>query len=66
MSQQKNKTKTSEKELKKMNINNLSDKEYSIIVIKMLTELEGRMDEHNENFKKETETKSTNQRERIH
>lgn len=35
----------------------LPDKEYSIIDIKMLTELRERMDEHNENFKKENKRK---------
>lgn len=49
----KEKDKTSEKELKKMKISSLPDKEYSVIVIKMLTELRGRVDEHHENFKKE-------------
>ena len=46
--------KTPEKELNKMKINNL-DKEFKAMVIKMLTELRRRMDEHSENFNKEIE-----------
>lgn len=34
---------------------NLPDKEFKAIVIKMLTELRRRMDEHSENFNKEME-----------
>lgn len=34
-----------------MEINNLSDKELKVIIIKMLTKLRIRMDDHNENFK---------------
>ena len=37
-----------------MAINNL-DKEFNVMVIKMLTELRRRMDKHSENFKKEIE-----------
>lgn len=33
-----------------MEINNLSDKELKVIIIKMLTKLRIRMDDHNENF----------------
>lgn len=33
-----------------MEISNLPNKEFKIMVIKMLTELGGRMDEHKENF----------------
>lgn len=44
--------KTLEKELKKMKKSNLPDKEYSIMVMKMLTKLR-RMDEHNENFNRD-------------
>ena len=47
--------KTPEKELNKMKINNLLDKEFKAMVIKMLTELRRRMDEHSENFNKEIE-----------
>ena len=38
-----------------MEISNLPDKEFKVLVIKMLTKLGGRMDEHSENFNKETE-----------
>ena len=47
--------KTPEKELNKMKINNLLDKEFKEMVIKMLTELGRRMDDHSENFNKEIE-----------
>lgn len=33
-----------------MEINNLADKELKVIIIKMLTKLRIRMDDHNENF----------------
>jgi len=36
-----------------MEINNLVDKEFKVMVIKKLAELGRRMDEHSENFKKE-------------
>ena len=46
-----------------MEISKLPDKEFKIMVIKMLTRLGRRMDEHNENFNKEAENKeSTKQR----
>lgn len=38
-----------------MEIRNVPDKEFKIIIIKMLTELVKRMDENNENFNKEME-----------
>ena len=50
--------KASEKKKKELNeteISNLSDKEFIVIVIKMLTELGKRMDELGENVNKETE-----------
>ena len=36
-----------------MEINNLVDKEFKVMVIKKLAELGRRMDEHSENFNKE-------------
>ena len=39
--------------LNEMEINNLVDKEFKVMVIKKLAELGRRMDEHSENFKKE-------------
>ena len=36
-----------------MKISNLSGKEFKMMVIKVLTELRRRMDEHSENFNKE-------------
>ena len=53
--------KSSEKELNKTEINNLLDKKYKLIVIRMLTHLGIRIDEYSENFNKELENiKRTN------
>ena len=38
-----------------MNISNLLDKEFKVMVIKVLTELRRKMDENSENFNKEIE-----------
>ena len=43
--------------------NNLPDKEFKALIIRMLTELEGKTDECSENFKKELETIKNNQSE---
>ena len=53
MFQLKEQDKTSEKEPNKMEISNLLEKEFKVMVIKMLTKLRRRMDEHSENFNKE-------------
>ena len=45
--------KTSEKAFNKMKINDLPDKEFKIMVIKMFTKFGRRMDKHSENFNKE-------------
>ena len=42
----------SEKGLNKLDINNLSSKDFKIMIIKMLNEFERRIDEHSENFDK--------------
>ena len=47
--------KISEKALNKMEISNLPDKEFKVMVIRMLTELGRRMSEHSESFNKEGE-----------
>ena len=47
--------KASGKELNEMEISNLPDKEFKVIVIKMLTELGRRKDELSENDNKKTE-----------
>lgn len=47
--------KNSEKDLNEIDINDLPDKEFKILVIKILTELGRRMNEYSENFNKETE-----------
>ena len=38
-----------------MDVSNIPDKEFKVIVIKMITELGRRMDRHSENFNKEME-----------
>ena len=53
MFQLKEQDKTSEKELKEVEICNLTGKKLKVIVTKVLTELRRRMDEHSENFNKE-------------
>lgn len=53
MFQTKEQDKIAEKELTKMEKNNLPDKEFKVIVITMPTKLRRRMDEYNENFNKE-------------
>ena len=55
--------KSSEKELNETEKNNLPDKEYKVMVISMLTELERRIDEHSENFNKELGNIKRNQSE---
>ena len=53
MSQMKEQNKTPEKELNKMETSNLLDAEWKTLVIRMLSELRGRVDELSENFNKE-------------
>ena len=55
--QMKEKHKISEKELNKTKISNVADKEFKVMVIKMLTKLRGRMDEHSENSSRDTKYK---------
>lgn len=50
----KNTTKTLEKDFNNMQISNLPNKELKVMVIKMLTQLRRRIDEHSENFNRET------------
>lgn len=45
--------KTLEKALNEMDISNLPDEEFKVMVINMLNKLRRRMDEHSENFNKE-------------
>ena len=64
MFQMKEQGKTSENELNKVKINNLPDKEFKVMIIKMLNELgRRRMDEHSEDFNKEVENIKKNQAE---
>jgi len=55
--QMKKQDKTSEKDLSDTGISNLSDKEFKVMVIRILTELRRRVDEHSENFNKDKENK---------
>ena len=55
--------KSSEQELNETERNNLPDKEYKLIVIKVLTDLGRRIDECSENFNKELENMEKNQSE---
>ena len=48
--------KTSEKDLNEVEISDLPDKEFKIMVIKMLIELRRRMDEQSKNFNKGIES----------
>ena len=50
MFQTKEQGKTSEKELNKLEISNLPNKEFKITIIRMLNELRRKMDEQNENL----------------
>ena len=52
--------KTLEKEVNETEISNLSNKEFKIMVIRILTELSSRMEEHSENFNKEIANKKEN------
>lgn len=53
MFQMKEKDKTPEKEQNKMKISNLFEKEFNVIVIKILDWREEWMNEHRENFNKD-------------
>ena len=55
--QMKEQNKASEKELNKMEISNLPDVEFETLVIWMLNELRGRVDELSDNVNKEIENK---------
>jgi len=48
---------TSEKNLNEMEISNLPNKEFKVLVIKMSTELKRRMHKHNENFNRDEKYK---------
>ena len=51
--------KLSEKDLNEMEISNVPNKKFKVMVIKMLTNLGRRMDEHTKNFSKEAENISS-------
>ena len=55
--------KTPERNPNEMEINNLPDKEFKVIVINMLPELWRKMEKHSENFNKDLENKRKNQSE---
>lgn len=60
MFQTKEQDTTSQENLNEMEVSNLSDKDFNVMVIKMLIELR-RIDEHSETFNKETENMRKNQ-----
>lgn len=55
MSQMKEQDKNSEEKVSEVEISNLPDKEFKVIIIKMLKELRGRMEKHSKKFHKELE-----------
>ena len=61
--QLKEQEKTPDKTTNKTEINNLPDKEFKALVIRILTELGKRIDEHSKNFSKELEYIKKNQSE---
>ena len=63
MFQTKKQDKTSEKELNEMEISHLPNKQFKVMILKMLTELRRRMDEHNKNFNKKLKNIKKNQTE---
>ena len=54
-SKQKNKITTLEKDLKEVETSDFPDKEFKVMVTKILTDLRRRMDEQSKNFTKEVE-----------
>ena len=54
---------TSKKELNEVEISHLPNKEFKVMIIKMLTKFRRRMEEHSENFNKELENIKRNQTE---
>ena len=63
MFQMKKQDKTWNKELSEVEISNLPNKEFKVMIIKMLNKLRRRMDEHSENFNKDLENIRKNQTE---
>lgn len=49
-----------QEELNETDINNLSDKEFKVMVIKRLTEIRRRMDKYNKDFNKDRKLKKKN------
>ena len=60
-SKQKNKITTLEKDLKEVETSDFPDKEFKVMVTKMLTEFGRRMDEHSEKLNKELKAIKKNQ-----
>ena len=61
MFQTKNQEKNPEKNRNETEINNLPDRKFKAIVIRMLTDLGKRIQEHSENFNKELENQNRNE-----
>ena len=60
MAQMKEQIKTPEKQLKEMETSNLPDAEFKTLVIRMLNELRGRIDQFGEKFSKEIGNRKQN------
>ena len=63
MFQTKEQDKTPKEELSEVEISNLPNKEFKVMIIEMLNQLSRRMDEHWEEFNKELENIKKNQTE---
>ena len=63
MFQMKEQDKIPEEELSKVQLSNLPDKEFKLMIIKMLHEFRRRMDEHSVKFNKELQNIQKNQSE---
>lgn len=63
MFQSKEQGKSPEKDLNEMEVSSLPDKEFELMVIKMLTDFRRKMDEHSKNVNKEIENISRYQTE---
>ena len=65
MAQMKEHIKNPEKKLNKMEISNLSDTKFQTLVIRMLNELKGRVDELRENFNSITKAHGNHKKELV-
>ena len=61
MFQRKEQGKAPKEELTLVDLGNIPDKKFKVVIVKMLKEVRRRMDEHSEKFKKELEEIKKNQ-----